>query len=233
MTTNPDFRPVTDVAGLQGMNTAHRLFVIPAGAGFSCLGFDVAHDRTAQAAEILKRPDLMPPKRRGTVRAWRAYRAASSALADFYRRNPDLTHYDPGTPEAVKAALETARLQGLRVRIWCGDQATGEAWTEEHDVLGYIGRSTGPQKIPLLIPNGRSSGGGAILTNRILAIASRPGAFIYRHPKFSVGEWAVGPSDLPDYGATVTHNGELYARTKTEDQAQRLAAFMRGDRFAK
>ena len=63
-------------AGLRGINRDMRLYLIPSGPGFTCLGFDVAHRQTAAVSEWLGRPDLAPPSRKGTLRAWRAYRSA-------------------------------------------------------------------------------------------------------------------------------------------------------------
>lgn len=229
---NPDFRPVSGVDGLKGMNTKQRLYVMPCGDGVSCLGFDNAHAGAVQAATITGRPELNPPKRRGTVRAFRAYKAAQSALIAFYREHPDRTHFDPGTPYEVTRALESARSSGQRVRIWCGDTKTGRAWAEEYDVTGTIGRSMGPLKSPLLLPLASSHGGAAILTACVVAIRTQGGAFLYRHPKFNVGVWAV-EMDKAGELTRVTHNGETYANMTTKAKAMRLAEFMRGDRFTK
>lgn len=221
-------RPVAGVPGLAGINRGQRLYVLPAGRGFTCYGFENAHKATAQAADILGRPDLAPPPRKGTVRAFKAWKRAERELCDFYRRpeNRHRTHYDAGTPFEVRRALDLAMSGGLRVRIWCGDVATGRAWAEEHDVTGTIGRSMGPLRVPLLIPSARSHGRGAILTAHVVGVQEIGGGWLYRHPRFSVGRWVAE-------GCAVTHDGEAYANCKSEAQAERLAAFMRGERHAK
>lgn len=92
----------------------------------------------------------------------------------------------------VRVALERAyarrdRDEG-RIRIWYGDTDTGRAWQEEYDVLGYVGRSMGTQKVPLLIFSRRSIGGGAILTKNIVRIDWVKGSHaLYKHPTFSSG----------------------------------------------
>lgn len=143
------------------------------------------------------------------------------------------TTYDSRTPDTVQRALESARSSGARVRLFYGDTATGKAWAEEYHVAGTVGRSMGPIKIPLLIANARSMGGGGILDHCIVAIATGPNRFSYRHDSFDVGEWRVVPSDLPEYAAAVTHNGAIHARFKTATAATRYVAFMRGERMAK
>lgn len=143
------------------------------------------------------------------------------------------TTYHAQTPAAVVDALERARLSGERVRLFYGDTETGRAWAEEHDVSGTVSRSMGPVKIPLLIANKRAHGGAGILDHCIVAIQLGAGRFAYRHPTFNPGAWCVRASDLPDYAAAVTHDGEIHARFKTDDAAARYAGFMRGERFSK
>ncbi len=114
-----------------------------------------------------------------------------------------------------------------RLRIWCGDTETGEAWEEEYDTMGFVGCSTGPQSVPLLLATRRSLGGGAILDHKIVAIQDITGnKWLYKHPTFSVGVWEV-------VGTTVTHNGKAYAACETMEKASRLAEFMAGRRNAK
>lgn len=182
---NPDFVATPDAPGLDGINVAMRLYVIPAGGGVSCFGFDNAHAETAQAAAILGRPDLEPTAPVGTPAAFAAYQKAMGELSAHYRANPNATHYAAGTPLAVRHALENARKSGDRVRIWLGDPETGRAW-EDRPESGTIGRSMGPHRVPLLIKTRRSTGGGAILTSCVVAMAcAHTGRWLYRHPSFS------------------------------------------------
>lgn len=141
----------------------------------------------------------------------------------------------------VRVALERAYTDGGRVRIWYGDTETGRAWPEECDVLGYVGRSSGVQKVPLLIFDRRSSG-GAILTEKIVRIDWVEGAdSLYKHPTFSSGfEHARIGATPPgrDWGrsrpfSVVNDDGEYVAAFERETQARRWLEFMRGDRYSK
>jgi len=71
------------------------------------------------------------------------------------------TSYHENTPDEVINVLEDARQKGTRIRIWYGEN--GLSWDEENDIIGNIGRSTGTNKIPLLINNARSLGGPGLL----------------------------------------------------------------------
>ena len=133
------------------------------------------------------------------------------------------------TSQAVKDALLNAQSSGQRVRIWYGDPITGRSWLEEHDVEGYIGNSTGPSKIPILVNNTRSLGGPSILDNCIVRIRCTTGGTLYKHPNFSFPRLEVQPSDLPEYAEVVTVDGSIHARFKKQGQAQRWVKRMSGN----
>lgn len=64
------------------------------------------------------------------------------------------THYPDRYPETLCRVLETARAQRQRVRLEYNDS---RPFAE-----GYIGRSTGRVKIPLVVYNARSMGGSPL-----------------------------------------------------------------------
>lgn len=97
----------------------------------------------------------------------------------------DGTYYFEETSDDMIRILEDIRKSGERVRFHWGDTATGLDWGDEYDVAGTIGRSTGPIKIPILIHNRRSTGGGGILTHCIVKIVKTKGkGVIYIHPTY-------------------------------------------------
>lgn len=143
------------------------------------------------------------------------------------------TYYHAETPLAVINALETARFSGKRIRIWLGDKL-GAAWLEEYDVEGYVNRSNGQIKVPILVNNSRSMGGGSILDHCIVRIKfTGASQDLYRHPKFKMPEMKITPSDLPDYFENVEATDKagkfgIHARFKKPGQAQRWVNRMRG-----
>ena len=101
------------------------------------------------------------------------------------------TYFHPETPQEIREILETARRKGTRIRVHYGDTVTGRDWEERYDVAGRVGRSMGPCKVPILLHNRRSMGGGAMLDHCIVRIRfanAREGGDLYRHPKYHRGE---------------------------------------------
>ena len=85
------------------------------------------------------------------------------------------TFYHEKTNDQVIEVLESARQNRTRIILDYGDVKTGKSWGEEYDITGYVGRSTGEIKIPLLVYNARSLGGGGILDHCIIGIYTARG----------------------------------------------------------
>lgn len=127
------------------INRDQRLYVLKESGGFSCLGFDVCHKRTAAYAEWLKRPDLAPPPRKGTAKAYRAYKAALAAVFERYKATGQRCPSEL-TPELIG-------LEGKRVCVTLPDGTQSRF---------IVGKSTGWVPIHLEIKRRDSSGGGAV-----------------------------------------------------------------------
>lgn len=93
------------------------------------------------------------------------------------------TYYDENTPDEVIRVLENARKNRQRIRVFYGNTITGQDWGEDCDTMGYVGRSCGEVKEPLLIKTKRSDGGAAILTGCIVKITIDKRTF-YCHPNY-------------------------------------------------
>jgi hypothetical protein len=128
------------------------------------------------------------------------------------------TYYDPKTPDEVIKVLEHARQNHTRIRLYYGDTETGRSWLEEYDVEGHVGRSMGPIKIPILLHNARSIGGGGILTHCIVKIIVSS-KVLYQHPSFHTGTMKIQSSDMQGYAEMVTVDGEIHARFPKVGQA--------------
>lgn len=89
------------------------------------------------------------------------------------------TSFVGGTTKTCAAVLESLRASRKRVKITYGDPDTMQEWDGKD--YGTVGRSCGTEKVPIIVHNFRSTGGGAILTRVILEIAeSSGGRVIYR-----------------------------------------------------
>lgn len=144
--------------------------------------------------------------------------------------------FDENTCSKVKTALIDCYHSKSRIRIWYGDNNTGESWLDEYDTTGTVGRSSGQVKIPLLLKNARSSGGGGILCHCIIRIdVIRSRRTIYKHPLFCVPALEVYPNldeeTKIQYPFLVLKNGTIQARFKTKENAHRYIDFMTGERY--
>lgn len=95
------------------------------------------------------------------------------------------THYHEETPKQVITILERYRVaKDLgRLRMYYGDAQTGKAWGDVEE--GYIGRSMGRVKIPLVVHNTRSLGGAGLLDHCIVRIETARGKrVLYSHTTF-------------------------------------------------
>jgi hypothetical protein len=147
-----------------------------------------------------------------------------------YQRLPSGTCYHAETPEPVVALLERLRHQRRKIRLYYGDPVTGQSWLDEHDVIGWIGRSTGSIKVPLLIEPGER-GGPALLDHCIVRIDS-PRHVLYQHESFCVGEVRLVQGTLKRQRWEVWINDTVQARFHTKIQAQHYRDFIQGRRFA-
>lgn len=120
------------------------LFCIPAGDGYTCLGFDVCMERTRRYAEELKRPDLMPKAPRGTLESYAEYSDASREA----RRQAERT----GVKLNAELSPQLIGLEGWRVEV-----VTTYGETRRF----IVGKSTGWIPCHLEIKHHDSHGGGA------------------------------------------------------------------------
>jgi hypothetical protein len=136
------------------------------------------------------------------------------------------TYYSSRTPLSVIKVLEEARQDRRVIRLHYGDRKTGRDWLEEHDVVGRLGRSMGPVKIPLLLAPG-ADGGCGLLDDGIVKIRTL-GATLYKHRKYHTGKItirSIGAAELAkfpdskDYTTAIDVDGENHANFRTMDDA--------------
>jgi hypothetical protein len=99
------------------------------------------------------------------------------------------THYHEKTSQDVIDVLEKARAKRWRLRIHYGNPLIGRDWNEQYDVLGRVGRSMGPVKVPLLLYDRRSICGSPVLDHCIVRIRFanmelNHGDDLYRHHNY-------------------------------------------------
>lgn len=212
---------------LHNIDTEGRLYTLKCGDGYTCLGFDVAAGRTKQyaAATGTALPDPLPI---GTVEAYALYLDIEQQYisSDYCRTH---TTFDPNTPPEVQRVLESVRSSGVRIRVFYGHE-DGRDWHEENDVQGYVSRTMGPIKAPLLVNNARSSGGSCLLTACIVKIIdTKSKRVLYQHSNYQAGTFEIRPAVDTGYSEGVWIDNQLHAQFKKPGQAARWVRKMRGD----
>jgi hypothetical protein len=244
MTTSQlDISPVPPGVSI---NAKQRLFVLNSGDGVTCMGFDHCFETAAQLARALS---VQGPSesQRGTIACYQQY----LSLVGQYGKSPvsKRTWYPDGTPPKVRSVIEAARAsytdyhaQGTVLRLFYGDPETGRDWAEQNDVIGFIGRSSGMMKVPLVLEplldeerNIVSSGfGGSIMTRSIVRIINvTSGEEMYRHKNYLLPDLQIEERDCPDgYRFVVQRVGEgIVATAKTREEAESHVAFLKGYRL--
>jgi hypothetical protein len=145
-------------------------------------------------------------------------------------------NFSENTPNDVCKILHNAYENKYRIRVFYGDAESGKSWNDEYDTCGYIGKSTGTEKIPLLLNNNASKGGCAILDDKILKIVDvRTKSILYQHPNykrdFFFCLYKAGSSD--EAIVCINEESNVYANCKTMKQALRLCDFMNGLKHSK
>ncbi len=139
------------------------------------------------------------------------------------------TYFDVRTPIEVINVLEKARLNRTRLHISLGDSESGRDWLEEFECFGFIGRSTGSIKVPLILPLSRSIGGGAILDHCVVRIRhSSGGRVLYQHPEYHHGKTEFRQKEQPivlddrrSLLVDVLRDGQVQAAFETVAKAHR------------
>lgn len=228
------------------INEEQRLFVISSGTGYSCLGFNNCF-RTAVALAAAMGTNAPGEELLGTLECYEAYQQLLRQFAQH--RASKATWFEPGTPQKVKQILSAANTSfnqhgpsGTILRLFLGDQQTGRDWCEENDVVGYVGRTNGTMKVPILLEPlilsktslSAAHCGGPISTNSILRIIDVvTGAELYRAVNYELPSLEIThkPADI-HLPFKVIREGKEHAGCSTYEEAFRYAAFAMGTRPA-
>ena len=142
------------------LNEDQRLYVIPCGEGYTCLGFDVCERRTvALARELAALGESIPqPEPVGTLARYQQYRALLDKALEHNRAT--------GWRSKSELTPELVGYEGKRVEVrhrWGADKAV--------EVVRFIvGKSTGWIPCHLEIKTRRSTGGAAVCLGEILSV---------------------------------------------------------------
>lgn len=149
------------------------------------------------------------------------------------------TTFTDETPGEVARCLDYALRSGDRVRLFYGDKATGKPWLDDSMVTGFVKRSSGQCKVPILMATRYSSFGPPILDSCIVAIQQgKYGTMVYRHPGFRFPTLEI--RDINEEWCGQYYRAGVYdcdntnvANFKTTKQAERWVDFMCGRRMTR
>lgn len=224
------------------LNQEQRLYVISANGGFSTYGFDHV---AAMINQLETSMGVTPTSVEvGALSSYEYYKTLITAYATHPASKQ--TWYQPGTSDLVKKVIDKALAnQPTILRVFVGNSITGYDWCEENDVVGFIGRSGGILKSPLLLPVYRSGNslhpsdfGGAINCSSILRIIDVVSEVeLYRSPAYQMPNFAVEPAIKIHHSMGLKFSvhrleGSIapcnVANFKTIQEAESFVAFMKG-----
>jgi hypothetical protein len=224
-------------------NNNSRSYVIQNSGFTTTLGFDVVADNIKAMAQRMgvSQPSLEV----GSVDAYQVYQEMLTKFGQHSASNR--TWFTPGTDAKVQKVLSKARDNSALIRIFYGNVITGHDWCEEESTVGFVGRSTGVFKVPLLLEAYQTSPttiesasyGDSILTHcivRIIDVSSQEELFRttnYRTPEFKIVRTTPDLCKLSlffgvDRLDTDDKRPCRLANVKSEYEAQRYVAFMQG-----
>lgn len=143
------------------------------------------------------------------------------------------TWYCFDTPDRVIYILDGAMKHHKRIRVFYGDTETGRDWMEIYDTIGYVSRSCGNIKIPLLIKNSSSISGTGILDGSIVKITIDK-VIVYQHLNYRLPDMEI--HEASDSLKAIGYNYSTFAdgkndfNCKTMKQAENHVAFLKGER---
>jgi hypothetical protein len=220
-----------------------RNYVIQGTDFVTTLGFDVVAENIKAMSERMGVPP--PAMTVGSVDAYQVYQDLLTMFS--LHTSSKQTWFTPGTHKKVQKVLSAAHANSDLIRIFYGNVITGHDWCEEEDVVGFVGRSNGVFKVPLLLEAYQASSttlesanyGDSILTHcivRIIDVSSQKELF--RTPNYRMPEFKIVRT-TPDlcklglfFGVDRMDNDDKQptrmANVPSEYAAQSYVAFMQG-----
>ena len=168
------------------------------------------------------------------------------------------TFYSAEALDGAILALEYARVNRMRIRIFyayktAAEKENGgkdsefdvlEVWNDENCCIGWLGRSVGDVKIPILLSSSSSPYGVPIVESSVVLVKTTGGRVLFSADGLKFPEWKVDAgSDKKTcellYKASLMRDFKVYATCRDEDfqkaarRMERLSEYMRGVRFTK
>lgn len=137
------------------LNNEQRLYVIPCGEGYTCLGFDVAFEKAEKIAAELHKAGWINTQAADNLTPKISQKGSLVAYADYEHLVTLAQRYHAATGKRLSCELtpQLIGLEGKRVEVV---DSYGETRRFK------VGKSTGWIPCHIELANARSSGGGAV-----------------------------------------------------------------------
>lgn len=210
------------------INNTQRLFVIESEGGVSCLGFDVVDAQRRYIADKLKLN--LAYAQSGALEAYEQHQALVRQWCEKAKEDKSMIFFGSNAvPMKLRRVLRDLVMSNDVVRIMCGDPATGTVWMEENDVIGRIGLSTGPMRVPILVPEGDRYGAPLLCENILMVKDWKTSTVLFGRPfKVPVLDVRVESTLIAGTRHVVHHAGQPQASFESAMQAYAYMAFMTG-----
>lgn len=208
------------------VNQDQGLFIKSFNGGCTTLGFDNVFQTLKK---IVQRLGLSLPVReeeKGTMTQYDLYQEAIKAYGAA--RLNETWHHPAALPEVCKI-IDRCIKNDTHVRLFYGDTETGRDWGEENDVLGTIGRTTGPLKTPILVPKGECSGTTILEHCLVKIMDADTRRVLWTHERYQSPTFLITEDNTPKLPFKATMNGQLAARFASFAKAAAWVAFMSGE----
>lgn len=167
------------------------------------------------------------------------------------------TFYSAEALDGAVLALEYARVNKIRIRIFYAYKTTEEkergvkdsefdvleVWNDEYNCIGYLGRSNGNIKIPILLSSSSSRYGSPILDSRTVLVKTTVGKVLFLADGLKFPEWKVNADTEKEtcellYKTSLMKDFIVYATCRKDFQKavryiNNLSEYMQGVRFTK
>lgn len=210
------------------INEESRVFLFHYDDHYTTQGFDSLYRDLKQISELIDLPFSVSEDQVGTMDQYRQYEEAIR----LYAASPasKKTFYAPGTHKKVKSVLDRYIESGDPIRIFYGNEQTGEDWLEEFGAIGKISRSFGPLRIPLMLLEDDIGGLPISSENIVKLVDVNTGDILWKHKKYHLPELRIVESDhqKKEYNYNVLADGQLHASFSDYYKAAAFVAFISG-----
>lgn len=222
------------------LDMVEKQYVVCTGRSQSFLSFNTVYSVACELARRLARTGrqvcIPIASEIGSLAQYHQYQ---SLMSDYAQLGDSQVWLDDRTPIGVRKALQTALKSQAIVRLYYGNQATGEDWFFSREVVGKVSQSEGFLSVPSLVDETTGSAATIDTASVVKVVDLDRKVVLYAHSNFyQPPVKADRASEFEQYEGSqyvvrAFNSGNKEGWTviegfETEEQALRLLAFVQG-----